>query len=155
MTQEHERGLGGWQAEWETLPEIFLLTSGALYQMREVVAGLHVDTGRMWENLEKTAGLIYAESVSAALARVIGRAAAHELVESACRSASARGLHLLEVVTSTPEITEHLSADALKSLFDPDPQVRAAARLVDRALAAVSNSFSAVQMEGSPCSSQK
>ena len=27
MVQEHERGLGGWQAEWETLPEIFLRRS--------------------------------------------------------------------------------------------------------------------------------
>ncbi|HEX7954357.1 MAG TPA: 3-carboxy-cis,cis-muconate cycloisomerase, partial [Burkholderiales bacterium] len=30
MVQEHERGLGGWQAEWETLPEICMLTAGAL-----------------------------------------------------------------------------------------------------------------------------
>ena len=30
MVQEHERGLGGWHAEWETLPEICLLAAGAL-----------------------------------------------------------------------------------------------------------------------------
>ncbi|MFL6719149.1 MAG: 3-carboxy-cis,cis-muconate cycloisomerase, partial [Burkholderiaceae bacterium] len=36
MVQEHERALGGWQAEWDTLPDIALLTSGALRQMREV-----------------------------------------------------------------------------------------------------------------------
>ena len=27
MQQEHERGLGLWQAEWETLPEIFRITA--------------------------------------------------------------------------------------------------------------------------------
>src|SRR5262249_59490189 len=44
MTQEHERGLGGWQAEWETVPEVFLLASGALAQMRYTIEGLLVDT---------------------------------------------------------------------------------------------------------------
>ena len=29
MPQEHERGLGGWQAEWETLPELVHLAAGA------------------------------------------------------------------------------------------------------------------------------
>jgi len=32
MSQEHERGLGGWQAEWETLPELVRLTAGAVAQ---------------------------------------------------------------------------------------------------------------------------
>jgi 3-carboxy-cis,cis-muconate cycloisomerase len=135
MTQEHERGLGGWQAEWETLPEVFLLTAGALFQSRQVVVGLRVDTERMRANLDATGGLCYAEAVSTALARAIGRAAAHELVESACRRAREGGRPLLDVIMSAPEITAHLSAAELKSLFDPQQHVRAAARLVDGALA--------------------
>src|SRR5881394_3572701 len=87
MPQEHERGLGGWQAEWEVLPEIMVLAAGALAQMRQIIAGLRVDTERMRANLEVTRGLIYAESVSGALAKKIGRAAAHALVERACRRA--------------------------------------------------------------------
>jgi 3-carboxy-cis,cis-muconate cycloisomerase len=142
MTQEHERGLGGWQAEWETLPEVFLLTSGALSQMQQVVVGLRVDTERMRANLDATGGLAYAEAVSAALARAIGRAAAHERVESACRRAREEGRHLLGVVLSDAEISEHLSAAELKSLFDPQRHVRAAARLVDRALAVASSDIS-------------
>jgi 3-carboxy-cis,cis-muconate cycloisomerase len=136
MTQEHERGLGGWQAEWETVPEVFLLTSGALSQMRLVVTGLQVDAQRMRVNLDATRGLIYAESVSTALARAIGHAAAHQLVERACRHALETGRHLQEVVSGDAEIAKHLSAAELKSQFDPQQHVRAAARLVDRALAA-------------------
>ena len=34
MVQEHERGLGGWHAEWETLPELARLTAGALAPCR-------------------------------------------------------------------------------------------------------------------------
>jgi 3-carboxy-cis,cis-muconate cycloisomerase len=30
--QQHERALGGWQAEWETLPELITLVGGALAQ---------------------------------------------------------------------------------------------------------------------------
>jgi 3-carboxy-cis,cis-muconate cycloisomerase len=136
MAQEHERGLGGWQAEWETVPEVFLLTSGALSQMRQVIVGLRVDSQRMRANLDATRGLIYAEAVGTALARAVGRAAAHQLVERACQDALAKGHHLREVVSGDAEITGHLSAAELKSLFDPQPHVRAAARLVDQALAA-------------------
>jgi 3-carboxy-cis,cis-muconate cycloisomerase len=46
MPQEHERGLGGWQAEWETLPEILRLAAGALWQMAEVAEGLELDPDR-------------------------------------------------------------------------------------------------------------
>jgi 3-carboxy-cis,cis-muconate cycloisomerase len=136
MTQEHERGLGGWQAEWETLPEVFLLTSGALSQMRQVIAGLRVDAQRMQANLEATRGLIYAEAVSTALAAAIGHAAAHKLVQRACGHAKEKSRHLQDIVLDDAEITGHLSAAELKSLFDPWRHIRAAARLVDQALAA-------------------
>src|SRR5690606_40946030 len=43
MPQEHERSLGLWHAEWETLPEICCLVSGALAQALIVVPGLEVD----------------------------------------------------------------------------------------------------------------
>jgi 3-carboxy-cis,cis-muconate cycloisomerase len=77
MVQEHERALGGWQAEWDTLPDIALLTSGALRQMRDVAAGLSVDAGRMRANLDITHGLIMGEAVMLALGAKIGRMAAH------------------------------------------------------------------------------
>jgi hypothetical protein len=44
MIQEHEPGPGGWRAERETLPEAFLLTSGALSRTLKVIASLRVDT---------------------------------------------------------------------------------------------------------------
>ena len=52
MPQEQERGLGGWHAEWETLPEIFLLASGALHHMADAIAGLTLDTERMRDNID-------------------------------------------------------------------------------------------------------
>jgi 3-carboxy-cis,cis-muconate cycloisomerase len=154
MPQEHERGLGGWQAEWETLPEILLLAGGTLAQMLHLMEGLRVDTGRMRANLEATRGLIYAEAVSTALARAIGHAAAHQRVERACRQAVDENRPLEEIVGSDAEITAHLSAAEVKALFDPQRHVRAAARLVDHALAAAARSFSVSAGEERPCPGQ-
>ncbi len=51
LPQQHERGLGGWQAEGPALAELFQLTHGALAAMVTVIEGLEVDEGRMAANL--------------------------------------------------------------------------------------------------------
>jgi 3-carboxy-cis,cis-muconate cycloisomerase len=48
---EHERGLGGWQAEAPVLAELFEITHGAVAAMAEVVGGLEVDAAAMARNL--------------------------------------------------------------------------------------------------------
>ena len=63
MPQEHERGLGNWHAEWVTLPELAMITMGALRQVADMVPDLEVDADRMCANLEVTHGLIMAERV--------------------------------------------------------------------------------------------
>jgi 3-carboxy-cis,cis-muconate cycloisomerase len=54
MPQEHERGLGGWQAEAPVLAELFALTHGALDAMAVVLEGLEVDPKAMAHNLQAT-----------------------------------------------------------------------------------------------------
>jgi len=134
MAQEHERGLGGWQAEWETLPEICTLTAGALAHMTGVMEGLEIDAERMRANLDMTGGLILAEAVAMALGQAIGRPAAHEVVERASHQAVAQGRHLRDVLAADPRVTEHLSAADLDRLFDPVNYIGLAEQLVDRAL---------------------
>ena len=43
MVSDHERASGSWQIEWVSLPDAFLLTSGALTHARSLAAGLEVD----------------------------------------------------------------------------------------------------------------
>ena len=136
MVQEHERGLGGWHAEWETLPEICLLAAGALAQTTAMVGGLRVDVQMMAANLEATRGLIMAEAVSIALARHIGRQPAHELVEHACGQAVREGKHLREVLAGDARVTRHLSAAQLDRAMDPAHYLGQAERRVARVLAA-------------------
>src|SRR3546814_7952945 len=66
MGQQHERGLGGWHAEWIALPELAQLAAGALAQTADTIAGLEVDAERMRRNLDVTNGLIMAEEIGRA-----------------------------------------------------------------------------------------
>ncbi|HWI21198.1 MAG TPA: 3-carboxy-cis,cis-muconate cycloisomerase [Baekduia sp.] len=52
MAQEHERGAGSWQAEWEPLSQLLALSGAQLAWARELVEGLEVDVERMSDNLE-------------------------------------------------------------------------------------------------------
>ena len=136
MVQEHERGLGGWHAEWVVLPELAILTAGALTQTADVVAGLELDTARMRANLDITHGLIMAEAVTMALGAALGRLEAHHLVEAACRRAIAERRHLRDVLAAEPAVAARLDAAALDHLFDPTNYLGVAEALIDRVLAA-------------------
>lgn len=134
MVQEDERGLGNWHAEWETLPEIFRLTAGALHQMATIIPHLEVDAARMKRNLDATHGLIFAEAVSIALAAHIGKAAAHTLVEAASHEAIESGKHFREVLAQHPTVTKHLTTEEFDRLFVAENYLGAAEELVDRVI---------------------
>jgi 3-carboxy-cis,cis-muconate cycloisomerase len=140
MPQEYERGLGGWHAEWETLPEIVSLAAGALHHLAAIAAHLEVDTARMRQNLGLTHGLIYAEAVTIALSEKTGRPSAHALLESACTRARAQQKDLREILSNDEKISPHLSAQDLDRLFDPNSYLGSAESFVDEVLTAhVSN----------------
>ena len=136
MVQEHERGLGGWHAEWETLPEIFLLAGGALHQMLDVLAGLEVDADRMRSNLEAVGGGVFAGAVAMALAPHLGTQRARELLERAWQRAVGEGKHLREVLAEDATVRAHLSPDDLGRAFQAGDATRAAEQIVERILAA-------------------
>jgi 3-carboxy-cis,cis-muconate cycloisomerase len=131
MVQEQERGLGGWHAEWETLPEIVRLTAGALHQMAEISPHLEIDAERMRQNLDSTRGLIYAEAVTMALAEKIGKSEAHQLVEAAATRTLKQGRNFREVLAGDAQISKHITAGALAELFEPANYLGEAEAFVD------------------------
>lgn len=135
MPQEHERSLGLWHAEWETLPEICCLVSGALEQARLLAEGLEVDAARMARNLELTQGLVLAEAVSIVLAQRVGRDTAHHLLEQCCKRAVAEQRHLRDVLGDEPQVTAQLSATELDHLLNPAHYLGQAQTWVARAVA--------------------
>jgi 3-carboxy-cis,cis-muconate cycloisomerase len=135
MPQEHQRGLGGWQAEWETLPQIARLSGGALRHLTEMLPHLQVDQERMQQNVEASHGLIFAEAVSMALADRMGKMPAHLVMESASRKAIAEHRHLKDVLHEEPGIRGHLTPADLEGLFDARNYLGDAGRFVERVTA--------------------
>jgi 3-carboxy-cis,cis-muconate cycloisomerase len=130
--QEHERALGGWQAEWPTFPALTLVTSGALAAVTDIAEGLEVDADRMRANVDATQGLVMAEAVSFALAAKIGKHEAHKLVEEASRKAVAEKRSLQNVLNDDERVTAQLTAVGLAKLFEPMSYQGAAQTFIDR-----------------------
>ncbi len=136
LPQEHERAVGGWHAEWETLPELVRLSAGSLAQVRVLIEGLELDRARMAAHLDSHGGLLYAEAVAVTLAAHLGKAAAHALVETAVRRALATQQHLRVVLAEEPQVTAVLAPAQLDALFASDSWRGMAAVWIERVLAA-------------------
>ncbi|MDQ7757957.1 3-carboxy-cis,cis-muconate cycloisomerase [Xanthomonas sontii] len=136
LPQEHERAVGGWHAEWETLPELVRLSAGSLAQVRVLIEGLELDRARMAAHLDSHGGLLYAEAVAVTLAAHLGKAAAHALVETAVRRALATQQHLRAVLAEQPQVTAVLAPADLDALFASDSWRGMAAVWIERVLAA-------------------
>jgi 3-carboxy-cis,cis-muconate cycloisomerase len=132
---EHERSAGGWQSEWLAVPELSRLTGGVLARLVELLEGLEIRPERMRANLEATGGLLLAEAVQMALTPALGRLAAHERIEAACRKALAEGRALLDLLAADPEIARHADRERLAELLHPANYLGVAGSFVDAVLA--------------------
>ena len=132
---DHERSTGPWEIEWISLPEIFLLASGALAQTRLMLSGLEVDPARMRANLDLTRGMIVSEAVMMGLGPHLGRQRAHDLVYDICRKVATSSEPLLDLLAQDAEILRHLSRAELAKLCDPQNYLGLAGEMVDRVLA--------------------
>jgi 3-carboxy-cis,cis-muconate cycloisomerase len=142
QVQEHERALGGWQAEWPTFPALALVTSGAVNAVVDMAEGLEVDGERMRLNLTETRGQIMAEAVSFALGAKVGKEEAHRLVEEASRKAATAKRELQEVLGEDDRIKLHLSVGELARLFEPMGYQGAAQTLIDRIIGSLQGRIS-------------
>jgi 3-carboxy-cis,cis-muconate cycloisomerase len=132
---DHERSTGPWEIEWISLPEIFLLTSGALAQTKLILPGLEVDADRMRANLDLTRGMIVSEAVMMGLAPHLGRQRAHDLVYDICRKVAASGEALVDLLAQDADISRHLTRAQLQKMCDPGAYLGLAGEMVDKVLA--------------------
>jgi 3-carboxy-cis,cis-muconate cycloisomerase len=95
MVHEHERAAEAWQSEWRPLCDLLVTVGSAAAWLRDCLEHLVVDGLRLRANLELTRGLILSEQVAVALAPVLGRLRAHDLVAEACAAAAAHRRPLL------------------------------------------------------------
>jgi 3-carboxy-cis,cis-muconate cycloisomerase len=130
MVQEHERGVGGWQAEWPTISQVIQSTGVAVASMAEVAEGLTVNPARMKENLKSTRGTVFAEKAALVLSARLGREAAHEALEHATDTKKVRGRTLAQTLADIPEL--QANKKWLASLEDPEGYLGAAQTFTSR-----------------------
>jgi 3-carboxy-cis,cis-muconate cycloisomerase len=121
---EHERALGGWQAELVTIPELMDAAGGALDALERVAGGLVVDADRMRANLESLRGLVFSERLARVIARDTDRASAQSLVDDWSAVALKERRHLQDVaIGAQPSLAGHIddvfSLDAIATELTP------------------------------------
>ena len=130
---EHERALGGWQAELVTIPELVDVAGSALDALERIAAGLVVNAERMRANLEALQGLVFSERLARVIARDTDRATALALVDDWSAVAVAERRHLRDVaLAARPEL-----AGQLDEVFSLEAIVRDLAPVLEEMLAGV------------------
>lgn len=137
MVQEHERGLGGWQVEWDVLPDLVLTAGGGARGLADALEGLSVDADRMRANLEASGGALLAEAAAMALAELIGKHEAHACVADACRRAAEEDRPLADLLAEDPTVGRHLDRARIDALLSPDNYLGSSQRFIERVLAEV------------------
>ena len=134
MAQEHERGAGGWQAEWTVIPDAFRHTIRAAAHLRAAITGLDVRTDRMRVNLEEAYGSLMAESLTTALAPRVGRPEAMRVTSALVERATRERMMLHEAAKLDPRVAELLTAPELDHALDAASYLGSTNELIDRAL---------------------
>ena len=138
MGQQHERGLGNWQAELAEWPGLFLSAHGALGALNEAIGGLQVDCARMRTNIDAQGGLVFGEALAGYLGGIIGRPAAHAMLEQLTAAAVADKRHLSDVaadaIEADPRLRGQVDLAHWRTLFDPVAAAAPAAALARRQL---------------------
>jgi 3-carboxy-cis,cis-muconate cycloisomerase len=119
MVQEHERAVGGWQAEWATISSIVQSAGLAAASMAEVAEGLTVDPAHMRANVDATRGTILAERATILLSGKVGRELASALVARALAS-TGEARDFVDALAEMPEVAKALDAATLKDLRSPE-----------------------------------
>lgn len=119
LIQEHERDWTVNHMEWAYLPELCVMTDGALAQTLRVVRGMRVYPERMRRNVDALGGLMLSEAVMFALGERIGRVSAHDVVYDAAMRAVESGRAFAELLAEDERVSAHLSRTEIAALLEP------------------------------------
>jgi len=130
---EHERALGGWQAELVTIPELLDAAGGALDALDRIAGGLIVNAERMQANLDALHGLVFSERLARLIARDTDRAGALALVDDWSAVAVKERRHLKDVALGARPAL----AGPIDAVFSFDSLVADLAPVLDETLAGI------------------
>jgi 3-carboxy-cis,cis-muconate cycloisomerase len=119
MAQEHERGVGGGQAEWAVVADAVSSTGSAAAAFARVVEGLHVDAAAMRRSIDSTRGVVFAERAMMRLVPVFGRERAARIVADAL-AAAARGANFADALFAHREALAVFTDEDRRTLMSPE-----------------------------------
>src|SRR5437879_6706697 len=116
----HERDISHSSVERVILPDSTIVLDYLLHLATFIVEGLEVDAARMGENLELSYGLAYSQRVLLKLTDFFFKQkTAYEIVQANAMRAWKERRSFFELLAADPKVMDHLSADELKTCFDP------------------------------------
>jgi 3-carboxy-cis,cis-muconate cycloisomerase len=134
LIQSHERDWSVNHMEWAYVPEVCVLTDGALAQTRHVLQALRVHPERMAANTQALGGLMLSEAVMFALGKHVGKQTAHELVHACAMRAIDTGRNFRDELLANTMIAQYLSASEIDVLLDPSRYTGLAGQMTDMVL---------------------
>jgi len=121
----HERDISHSSVERVIGPDATTLVHFMLVRLAGLLDGLVVDEARVAENLGRTGGLFFSESVMLALVRKgLHRQRAYELVQRQALAALDRGEDFSELLAADPELGGLLGHEELAACFDMSHHLR-------------------------------
>jgi adenylosuccinate lyase len=119
LIRPHEADGAATATMTDILERSLIAMGDLLVRLRHIVSGLEIFPDRMHENLSRSGNLISSEAVMIALAEVIGRDHAHDIVYHDATEATVTGRGFLEVLSHDPRVTDQIDDVRLRRLLDP------------------------------------
>jgi adenylosuccinate lyase len=136
----HERDLSNSANERFTLPMAAILLDEMLNSMTNVISELKVNRERIASNIEMTKGQIYAEFVLDALVKKgVARFDAYRQIQRVAFAALESGEHFLDAASRDNKISNHLTKQELKSIFEAKNHLAASGKIIDNVAKTVTN----------------
>ncbi len=131
----HERDISHSSVERMLAPDATATLAFMLDRVKGLVEGLVVYAERMRENLERSGGLFFSESIMLELVgKGLARQVAYEMVQRNAMRAFAGEGRFQELLSTDTAMAEYLTKDEIAHCFDLDHALRYAEVIVQRAI---------------------
>jgi adenylosuccinate lyase len=121
----HERDISHSSVERVIIPDSTILLDFMLARFTDLIAKLVVYPDRMRRNIELTGGVIYSQRLMLELVRQgASRVQAYEVVQRLAMAAWQGRTPFKDLVEKDPVVTKHLSAEAIRTCFNPKAYTR-------------------------------
>lgn len=131
----HERDISHSSVERISLPDAFIALDFSLHRLTGVIENLTLYPDAMLKNLHQTRGLVYSQRVMLALTETgMQREVAYKIVQDAAMSVwDNHDQNLYDQLCADTRLTDHITTDDLKKLFDSKHYLRHVDMILERA----------------------